>query len=120
MIGAVIEILIVVLLVVTCGYCFVLNNRLSMLRKGQTELVEMISKFDEASKHAERNLAVMKANGATAGREIETMTERAKSLVDELSVMVSAGDNIALRIEGVVNEVRTIGASRKNTARRLS
>ena len=54
-----------------------------------------------------------------AGRDLGDITARAKILVDELSVMVSAGDNIAMRIEGVVNDVRRIGAQGQVPGKRM-
>lgn len=104
----VIETVIVALLIATCGYCYILSRRLRALRGGQEELLSVIMKFDEASRCAEKNLVVMQSNSALLSRKLNNMTARAHSLLDELSVMVNAGDNIAGRIEGAVNEVRSI------------
>jgi len=105
-----IEAIVVILLIATCGYCYLLNQRLRALRGGQEELLAVIMKFDEASRRAEKNLVTMQSNGALMGRKLNMMTSRAHSLIDELSVMVNAGDNIAGRIEGAVSEVRSIGS----------
>lgn len=112
MLGSVIEIVVAALLVATCGYCFVLSRRLRTLRQGQAELLTLIEKFDQASRRAERNLAVMQKSGLTASRDLDAAAARAHALIDELSVMVNAGDHIAGRIEGVVNEVRALGGRR--------
>lgn len=117
----VIETLVVALLVATCGYCYVLSRRLQILRSGQEELTALISKFDDASRRAEKNLALIQSNGASVNRELSEAAAGAHSLIDELSVMVNAGDNIACRIEGAVNEVRMIGRQRAaNGHRRAS
>lgn len=107
-----IELIVAALLVATCGYCFVLSRKLRALRNGQAELKTLIEKFDQASRRAERNLAVMQKSGLTANRDLDAAATRAHALIDELSVMVNAGDHIAGRIEGVVNEVRALGAGR--------
>lgn len=112
MVEFLIELLVGALLVATCGYCFVLSRKLRALREGQAELKMLIEKFDQASRRAERNLAVMHKSGLTAGRDLDAAAARAHALLDELSVMVNAGDHIAGRIEGVVNEVRALGARR--------
>jgi len=108
----VIEAIVAALLIATCTYCFVLSRRLRVLRSGQEDLFAIIKKFDEASRRAERNLELMQENGLTMGRDLDDVSARATALIDELSVMVNAGDHIAGRIEGVVNEVRAIGARR--------
>ena len=108
----VIEIVVAVLLVATCGYCIVLNRRLKALKDGQAELQRAIAAFDDASRRAERNLARMESSSAGMGRDLDAVMARAHALVDELSVMVSAGDHIAGRIEGAVSNVRALGAKR--------
>ena len=116
----IIEAVVAILLIATCTYWYVLSRRLSALRKGQKELLDVISKFDAASRRAEQNLAAMQNNGVSMGRDLDAVTARANALIDELSVMVNAGDHIAGRIEGVVNEVRTLGARRSATIRKVA
>ena len=108
----IVETVIGALLVATCAYCYVLSRRLRALREGQAELLSLITKFDEASQRAERNLSAMQSNGISMSRDLDVVTARAHALIDELSVMVNAGDRVAGRIEGAVNEVRAIGAKR--------
>ena len=52
----IIDILILVLLAVSVGYCVVLNRRLSTLRQGQKEFVTLIARFDDATQRAELNI----------------------------------------------------------------
>lgn len=120
MVEVLIEIIVAALLIATCGYCFILSRKLRALRRGQAELKTLIEKFDEASRRAERNLAVMQKSGLSASRDLDAVTVRAHALIDELSVMVNAGDHIAGRIEGVVNEVRALGARRAASGPRTS
>ncbi len=117
----IIETIVIALLISTCGYCYVLSRRLRTLRGGQEELLTLISQFDDASRRAEKNLALIHTNSATVNQELTQAAVGANSLIDELSVMVNAGDNIACRIEGAVNEVRAIGLQRAaNGQRRAS
>lgn len=113
------DIILIALLVIGCGYCVLLGRRLKKLRDGQTELFQMIEKFDAATQRAERNLAAIQANQALIGGRLTKMTVSAQNLIDELSIMVHAGDNIAARIERTVQEVRAAG-SRKGDRRGLA
>lgn len=108
----IIEIIVGLLLLATCGYCYVLSRKLHEIRQGQAELLTVIEKFDVASRRAEESLATIRTTGQSMGRELAQVSERANILLDELSVMVQAGDHIAGRIETVVKDVRTIGARR--------
>ncbi|MEX0645567.1 MAG: DUF6468 domain-containing protein [Parvularculaceae bacterium] len=108
----IIDVVVALLLVATCGYCIVLNRRLKALKDGQADLQRAIAAFDAASRRAEENLARMESSSLGAGRDLDAVMTRAHALVDELSVMVSAGDHIAGRIEGAVNNVRSLGTKR--------
>lgn len=110
--GDAIEIVVATLLVATCAYCFVLNRRLKSLKDGQAELKAAIATFDEASRRASENLARMEKSSVAMGRNLAGVMGRANALVSELSVMVSAGDHIAGRIETAVNDVRVLGGKR--------
>lgn len=111
-VNLIIELLVAVLLVATCAYCIILSTRLRKLRAGQEQLLSVISKFDEASRRAEKNLALMQESGITIGRDLDDITAKAHVLADELSVMVRAGDHIAGRIEDAMNDVRRVGSKR--------
>lgn len=110
------EISIGVLLIATCVYCIMLNRKLRVLRDGQTELTATIARFDEASRRAEANLTVMQGAGAALNRDLAKTALKANGLIDELSVMVNAGDAVAGRIEGAVRDVRTVSARSKRLA----
>ncbi|MEM8772966.1 MAG: DUF6468 domain-containing protein [Pseudomonadota bacterium] len=111
--GPIIEIAVAALLIGTCGYCFVLSRKLQAIRESQEELVRIIHTFDAASRRAQENLSLMQGEGASMREEIVTVSSRANALIDELSVMVHAGDRIAGRLEGAVQDVRQLGR-RKN------
>lgn len=108
MLELLVETIVGALLVATCAYCYILSRKLRTLREGQAELLSVISKFDEASRRAEENLSTMQATGANLNRNLAAATARANALVDELSVMVHAGDRIAGRIEGAVSQARAM------------
>jgi hypothetical protein len=112
----ILELIMGVLLLATCGYCCILSRKLKALRAEQTELLRTIEVFDGATRRAENNLASMKNAGVAMNRELGETTQRAVALIDELSVMVDAGDHIASRIEGAMREVRAVGAQAKKAA----
>lgn len=110
--AALLEIIIVALLTATCLYCIVLTRRLKALRDGQESLQAAIATFDEATRRAERNLARMEKEGVSATRDLGAVMKKAGDLASELSVMVSAGDTIAARIEDAMNDVRALAGRR--------
>ncbi|MEL6111520.1 MAG: DUF6468 domain-containing protein [Pseudomonadota bacterium] len=105
----ILEFALVVLLLIACAMGFVLNRRLHQLRRDQTNLLQSIETFDAATRRVETTLAAIKARGDTLDGALGRTVSRANFLMDELSVMVSAGDKIADRIEHVMADVRSVG-----------
>lgn len=118
--GLYVELMMSVLLVATCGYCAVLGRKLRDLREGQRQLIETVEKFDAASRRAEKNLQTMQGAGLEMNKDLDAMTRQANGLIDELSVMVHAGDKIAGRIETAVGEVRILGGAKHKNRERLA
>ncbi|MEL6789017.1 MAG: DUF6468 domain-containing protein [Pseudomonadota bacterium] len=105
----VLEITLVGLLMIACGLGVILNRRLTRLRDDQANLLRSIETFDTATRRAEATLAAIKARGESLDGALGRTVSRANFLMDELSVMVSAGDKIADRIEHVMADVRSVG-----------
>ena len=98
------------LLCATCVYCVMLNRRLRTLKKGQDDLQAAISVFDKAAASISVTLERLEAAGIDHTRDLDRSLDKASAMAAELSVMVSAGDNIAGRLEQAVGDVRAIGA----------
>ena len=113
------DFLLIGLLCATCAYCIQLNRRLKVLKDGQTDLHSAIKVFDEASAQARDMLERIEENGVSHSRGLEAEMSKASALASELSVMVSAGDNIAARIERAMNEVRAVGIRRHSDTSKL-
>ncbi len=97
------------LLCATCVYCVMLNKRLRTLKAGQDELQAAIAVFDKAAASVSATLERVEAAGLDQTRDLDHSLDKASAMAAELSVMVSAGDNIAGRIERAVDDVRAIG-----------
>src|SRR5262249_55604987 len=100
--GLIIEGLVAILLLVTIGYCIMLNNRLKRLKADERALKATISELITATEIAERAVAGLK----TTARECEgTLGERltaAQQCCAELSRQVKAGDLVIERLARVV------------------
>lgn len=97
-IGLLLEALVTVLLLVTVGYCFVLNRRLTALRDGRDELKGLIETLSASVTHAQSSVYELKKMGEAADAELGQSVEKAKALGDELTILVELGNNVADRI----------------------
>lgn len=73
--GMTVEILVAVLLLVTIGYCALLNQRLKRLRADEAALKAMVQELVRASEAAERAVAAYRK---TAGECDSALTEKLK------------------------------------------
>jgi len=115
--GLIIEGLVAILLMVTIGYCIILNNRLKRLKADERALKATISELITATEIAERAVAGLK----TTARECEsTLGERlamAEQCCAELNRQVKAGDLVIERLARVVvasrklDEVQPVAAA---------
>ena len=108
--GLMIESVVAILLLVTIGYCIVLNNRLKRLKADERTLKATIAELITATEIAERAVAGLK----TTARECEgTLGERlaiAERCCAELGRQVSAGDMVIERLARVVVASRKLDA----------
>ena len=115
--GVVIEGLVAILLMVTIGYCTILNNRLKRLKADERVLKATIAELITATEMAERAVAGLR----TTARECEsTLGERmiaAEQCCAELNRQVKAGDVVIERLARVVvasrklDEVQPVAAA---------
>lgn len=98
-IAVLIDGLVSVLLLVTCGYCFILDRKLRAMRGAQTEMQGLIGSLDAAATKARASLDAIRGEGVSVGERLQANVSRAKGLIDELSVMVDSGGRIASRLE---------------------
>lgn len=93
------EALVAILLLVTAGYCFVLNRRLSVLRSSQDEMQRLLDEFVAATSQAENSITALKQASAEAGNALQERVSAARELSDELSMIVQSGGSLADRLE---------------------
>jgi Domain of unknown function (DUF6468) len=92
------DVLVSALLVATIFYCAVLDRKLKALRSGQDGLKQTIDQLNTATARAEVSIAQMKQVSADLDNGLAGQVRDARSLADELSVMIASGNNLAGRM----------------------
>ena len=108
-IGLILDGLVALLLIVTLFYCFVLNRRLGDLRSGQDGMRDLIKALNEATDRAQASITQLKGAGESVAAHLQGDVAKARSLADELSLMVETGNNIADRLSGTASKATTAG-----------
>lgn len=80
----VIEGLLVFLLVITIGYCFVLDRRLKVLRSGQADLRKVILDLSQTTQIAQGAVSGLKATADDVDRRLSAKLDEARALTGQL------------------------------------
>ena len=107
------------LLLATIGYCAILERKLSALRKGQDGLKDTIGKLNASIVLAGESMRALKASAAGAAETLDERMARARGMIDELSLLASAGERIADRIDRGSPRATANGATPAILASRL-
>ena len=99
---------IVVLLAVTIGYCWVLNRRIKVLQDSRSELAVMLRHFDESTQRASESIIALQTASKKVGENIQFRIDKANYLMDDLSFMIEKGNKLANQMEAgfAVNRAR--------------
>lgn len=98
-ISLIVEVGLSVLLLATLIYSVLLERRLAALRSGQDGLKQTIALLNEAIVGAGSSMRALKSTAAGAAEALDDRMSRARSVADELSLLVASGDRIAERMD---------------------
>ncbi len=98
-VSLIVEVTLAALLAATLICCVRLDRRLRLLRSDQESLSETVRALNTAVSAAQSSLAGLRAAAFEADESLGRKVSSARGLADELSLLNSAGERIAARIE---------------------
>jgi hypothetical protein len=107
MLGLMIEGTVAGLLMVTIGYCAVLNKRLTRLKADEMSLKATISELITASEIAERAIAGLKVTVHECDDALGERLRAAERITTALTSQVQAGDDILSRLSQIATATRS-------------
>lgn len=111
LIGFLIEGFVALLLLVTIGYCTLLNRRLKRLRADEESLRATISELVHATSIAERAIQGFQATAKECGGDLSDKLERAEHYTRSLESQISEGEKVLARLARISGVARTHGLS---------
>ncbi|KIZ41675.1 MULTISPECIES: DUF6468 domain-containing protein [Rhodopseudomonas] len=107
-IGIVIESLVAVLLLLTIGYCMLLNKRLLRLKADEQSLKATIGELITVTEIAERAIGGLKHTVREVNENLGRDIAAATSLSDHLKRQLAEGDNVLRRLTKIAVAARPI------------
>ena len=110
-IGLAIEGMVAILLVLTIGYCIVLNSRLKMLKADEQALKATISELITATEIAERAIAGLKLTVRDCDLSLGERLRKAEHLSGEIADQLDDGKAVLERLTRIVQAARPQGTA---------
>jgi hypothetical protein len=105
-IGMIIESLVAILLMLTVGYCMLLNRRLKLLKADEMSLRATISELITATEIAERAIAGLKITVHECNVGLGDRLNRAETMSSELDRRLTAGKDVLHRLSQIAIAAR--------------
>ncbi|GEM_PF-1794802 len=102
----VVEIVVAALLACTIVYAFVLNRRLTELRKDKAQLERLAVSFNHATQRAETSVHKLKTTADEAVQSMQTCISEALDLREDLQYLLERGEATADQLENSIRNAR--------------
>jgi chromosome segregation ATPase len=104
--GIAIESLVAVLLIITIGYCMLLNKRLKRLKADESSLKATIAELITATEIAERAIGGLKLTVRDVNENLGNQLATASQISQQLKKQLAEGDNAVRRLARIASAAR--------------
>jgi Domain of unknown function (DUF6468) len=108
--GLIIESLVAVLLVLTIGYCMLLNARLKRLKSDEHSLKAVIAELITATEIAERAIGGLKLAVRDVNENLGNQMSAATQMSEQLKRQLIESDNVVRRLSKIASAARPVSA----------
>jgi chromosome segregation ATPase len=106
--GVAIESLVAVLLMLTIGYCMLLNKRLKRLKADEHSLKATIGELITATEIAERAIGGLKLTVRDVNENLGNQLAAASQMSQQLKNQLAEGDNVVRRLSKIASAARPL------------
>lgn len=114
--GLIIESLVAVLLVLTIGYCMLLNARLKRLKADEHSLKAVIAELITATEIAERAIGGLKLAVRDVNENLGNQLTAATQMSDQLRRQLAEGDAVVRRLSRIASAARPVTSAEPEPA----
>ena len=97
--GLIIDVVVIALLGATIFYALRLEQKLANMRSAQAALADVIRELNTSASRAEAGIQGLKAAAASSGQALDEKIKRARSLADEIDLLLQSGERLGQRLE---------------------
>jgi len=116
-IGLLVEMLVAALLLLTIGYCMLLNKRLKRLKADEQSLKATIAELITATEIAERAIGGLKVTVRECDQTLGSQLASAGEIADRLKTQTLAGEEVLHRLSRIALAARPVAAEAAKDAK---
>jgi hypothetical protein len=120
LLGVMIETLVALLLIVTIGYCMLLNARLKRLKADEHSLKAVIGELITATEIAERAIGGLKLTVRDVNEHLGSQITAATEMSEYLRQQLVEGDQVVRRLSKIAIAARPVGDAPQREAPKAS
>lgn len=113
--GLVVDGALIVMLAAVLVTAWRLSRRVGEMRQGQSELADLVNRLERATVQAQDAIGQLRSESESVSEALQSETKKARGLVDELTLITEAGDNLATRLERQFESRRNEMQAARNT-----
>lgn len=98
----ILDLVVVVLLLATIVYSFILNSKINKLHNSKKEFINIIKHFDQTVTKTEANITEIRRMTVSVNKEIDVKIEHAKILLDDIDYVSEKGKNVVNAIQSAI------------------
>jgi hypothetical protein len=94
-----VDLAVIVLLIVTIGYCAAVHRKLSVLRAAQADMRGEIDRFTAATAQAEGQIRSLRTAAEELEKGLGPKVDAARRQADDLDMLIHRGDKLVRRLD---------------------
>lgn len=114
--GIVIESLVAALLMLTIGYCMLLNKRLKRLKADEQSLKATIGELITVTEIAERAIGGLKHTVRDVNENLGSQISAATALAEQLKAQLAEGDHVVRRLSKIAIAARPLAEAERDVS----
>lgn len=90
----------------TIFYCLKLSTSMNNFRQHRQDMTQLLERLSKNIDEALRAIDGLKLAGDRSGRELQKIINESRAMADELHIINESGNNLASRLEGLIDRNR--------------
>ena len=111
MYAVLIDVSVMLLLLLTIVFCWRLNNKITELKSGRRDLLELVKALDSAIIKTNSNIAELRSMSQNSTAGLNALVTMAKTNINDLNFINETANKLADRLEKNISDARSISNS---------